>query len=73
MEWRDLKGHEKILEVMDRYTYYRDYGHGFPDVHVIKTYHIVYFNMCSLLSINYTTVKLLKIFYTFRNICGQKH
>lgn len=56
---------------MDRYTYYHDYAHGFTDKHASKL--IVYFNMCSLLYISYTIVKLLKIFCTVRNISGQKH
>lgn len=36
MEWRDLKGYEKILELIDRYTYYNDYGHGYADAYVSK-------------------------------------
>ena len=63
LENADYKGKgdsEELYSAGDGYVYYLDYGDGFMEVCVCKTFHMVQFKKCVLLYVNYTSIQLLK-------------
>ena len=63
LENADYKGKgdsEELYSAGDGCVHYLDYGDGFMEVCVCKTFHMVQFKKCVLLYVNYTSIQLLK-------------